>query len=117
MVDSGNQRIRARSGSAQYAALDLRTLKLEDPLAAEDIDKDLAVYGLAKPEITVGVKAPAGEKSLLLGKLNQYVSKRYVKEASTPAIYMSSNELFTAADKPAEGWITHRSCCTIQSLA
>ena len=79
----------------------LRNLKLENALTAEDTDKDLGVYGLTKPELSVEVKVAAINRTLQLGKLNEFVKKRYLKDSQSPSIYLASDELFNAASKSA----------------
>ncbi|NDC37510.1 MAG: DUF4340 domain-containing protein, partial [Proteobacteria bacterium] len=84
----------------------IRALALENPLPAEETDSDLSVYGLAKPELRIAVRwrESAGaqiERVYELGKLNEYVSKRYLKDAANPTVYLASNELFSAIDKEA----------------
>jgi hypothetical protein len=91
-------------GSLNALISALRSVALENPLAPEDTEADLAVYGLAKPEVTLAVRAKDAsgasvKRTYELGKLNEYVSKRYLKDAASATVYLSSNDLFLAANK------------------
>jgi len=84
----------------------IRSIILENPLAPEEIEGNLAVYGLAQPELSIAVTSKTSDGSLVehryeLGKLNEYVSKRYIKVAAAPTVYLVPNDLFLAANKDA----------------
>ncbi|MBX7143755.1 MAG: DUF4340 domain-containing protein [Oligoflexia bacterium] len=73
-------------------------LKLEEPLPKDDLNSDLSVYGLVKPELTVAVKVGDRTTQVQFGKNNDYVSKRYVRIAGEPDIYLLGPGLFSAAN-------------------
>ena len=77
----------------------LMGLNLDEALPSEDIDSNLAVYGLAEPGLILTVQDTSGSKTLQFGKQNEYVSKRYVKRADSPSIYLVSEGLFSTATK------------------
>lgn len=85
----------------------LRAVKLENELPASEVEADLSVYGLKEPGVSVSVtlKKPADvefTRVFQLGKLNEYIQKRYIKEASSSGIYLINDDLVTATDKKSD---------------
>ena len=80
----------------------LSTLKLDTTLPKEDVDGDLAVYGLKEPLLTVALKGNDLASEVLLGKSNQYMSKRYMKLSTDENVYMIDEAFFTSANKNRE---------------
>jgi hypothetical protein len=102
----------------------LADLKAGEPLPKEDVEGNLAVYGLADPELTVKVAGRLGDgeefrRELRFGKTNEFVRQRYVEvrevkdsatettssdatSASGGAIYLMSEALFSAANRPGK---------------
>jgi|GEM_PF-1424266 len=86
-------------------------LKVDKPLAKDELSPDLAVYGLSEPEVKLKVAAgegviPLSKIELDWGKRNEYLSQRYLKvtreeESGAPSsdIYLVSETLFYAANK------------------
>lgn len=79
-------------------------LKLEDPLPASDVDADLTVYGLKEPELSLSINSLSKDITLEFGKENEYVSKRYLKVAGQPEIYLVGTGLYSAAAKGKENY-------------
>ncbi len=82
-------------------------LNLDKPLAAEDRESDLSVYGLDKPLVTLKVGASGKTFELNFGKNNEYVSKRYVSLSGAPDIYLVSDTLFAQASKGRDEFRDH----------
>lgn len=84
----------------------VRGVALENALPPEETEQDLSVYGLSKPELVVGVRGKNAAGALIehtyeLGKLNEYVSKRYLKDAAQRSVYLAPNDLYVAVNKEA----------------
>ena len=73
--------------------------KLEEPLPAQDLDPDVAVYGLKEPDLRVRVTSAGKTTELQFGKENSYVAKRYVRIDGANDIYLVPSGLYSAANK------------------
>lgn len=71
----------------------LLSLRKESEIPEAERDSDLSRYGLQPPTAQIMVQVGEGAKTILLGKFNSYVSKRYVKEELNPSIYLVSESL------------------------
>ena len=76
----------------------IRDLKLDDKLPKEDIEADLSIYGLQDPALVIRLRGQS-EREITLGKINQYLNKRYLKLSQDENIYLISEGLYSAADK------------------
>jgi hypothetical protein len=79
-------------------------LKLDEVISSDERESDLSIYGLSKPEVTVSVEAmnALGGKSvytLLFGKKNDFLGKRFVKYQDKDDIYLVNDLLYSAANK------------------
>lgn len=85
----------------------VKELELEGPLDEGALNRDISVYGLDKPALTIslhGVKGAktgvSGEESeLAFGKLNQYLSKRYVKVSGRSGVFLAPDGVFEGLNK------------------
>lgn len=77
----------------------LKDLKLENQLPKEDLDSDLSVYGLDKPEIKIKLNYHGTSTEISLGKMNDYISRRYLRLSGNQNIYLVNDTLYTAANK------------------
>ena len=68
-------------------------LKKESEIPESERDADLSRYGLSPSEVSLSVTVGDAKKSLLLGKFNAYVSKRYIKEESSPSIFLTTESV------------------------
>lgn len=80
----------------------LNGLKLDTPLPPEDTESDLTLYGLKDGEMRIDITTVHGRHTLIFGKLNEYVSQRYLKLADSSEIYIVPPTVFSAADKKAD---------------
>lgn len=78
----------------------LMSLKLDVGVPKEDQDADLSVYGLKTPELVISVSSANGNAEVRIGKKNDFVSRRYFQISGDDRVYMTSEMLFSAADKP-----------------
>ena len=76
-------------------------LKLDQPIPANEREADLGVYGLKDPEAVLKLDFSDGPRELRLGKLNRYVSKRYVQPGLQGDLFLAQDVLFSALDKSA----------------
>ncbi len=77
----------------------LMSLKLDTAVPKEEQDADLSVYGLKPPELAINVSSANGNSEIRFGKKNEFVSRRYFQVSGDDRVYMTSDMLFTAADK------------------
>ena len=102
IADSGLDR-----GALNNLIAALRAVKLDNELPAGEVESDLSVYGLKDPGVSVSVTLKGAadvesRKVFQIGKLNEYVKKRYIKESSSPAIYLINDDLLSATDKKVD---------------
>lgn len=94
--------------SSLFSAFD--GLRTGTPLAKEDLDADLSIYGLKDPDLSVTVKGRALEGgpstiALHFGKMNEYVHQRYARiersggEYSDSNVFLIPDNLYSAANK------------------
>ncbi len=79
--------------------ISLKELDLSTSLPKEDLDTDLNVYGLKTPELSVKLKIDDKDKKIDIGKLNQFVDKRYLKISSEADVFLTTSTLYEAANK------------------
>jgi hypothetical protein len=78
----------------------LKDLSVEGPLNEKDLYSDLASYGLDKPEMTIVVhEIDDKQTEVAFGKMNMYLSKRYVKVSGRSGIYLSDEAAFQSLNK------------------
>jgi hypothetical protein len=87
------------SGPLTQLLTTITKIQLEGKISVQDQEKDLAVYGLDKPALTVTVKGPKGTTELVLGKENEYVGKHYLTVSGKEGIYLVNTALYEAANK------------------
>jgi hypothetical protein len=88
------------SGALERFVSGLRELTVEGPLDERDRYSDLSVYGLSKPELTTVVHERSGrDTEVAFGKLNQYLSKRYVKVSGRDGVFLADESSFDALNK------------------
>ena len=77
----------------------LRELDRGTALPPAEINSDLSVYGLAPAEMKLTLTLASAKQTILLGKINQYLNKRYLAFEGNPNIYLVSDTLFAAANQ------------------
>lgn len=85
--------------SVQALMTPLLSLKSENAIPAEEKEADLGVYGLQTPELIIEAVRGDGSREIRFGKKNEYVFKRYFQVSGRDSVYLTSETLFTAADK------------------
>lgn len=75
-------------------------LNLGDAIESSEVDKDLSVYGLLKPQLTVSVKQTGKDPiELAFGKKNDYLGQRYVKANAREGVYLVDDSTFITLNK------------------
>jgi len=82
-------------------------LKLDQPIPAAEREVDLGVYGLKEPEAVLKLVLADSSRELRLGKLNRYVSKRYVQLGTDGDLFLSQDVLFSALNKSSTEFRSH----------
>jgi hypothetical protein len=89
----------------------IKDLEIEGPLDEGALNKDISVYGLDKPALTISLHRPQGgpqggitgasdeDSELAFGKLNQYLSKRYVKVSGRSGVFLAPDSVFDGLNK------------------
>lgn len=75
-------------------------LNLGDAIESDALEKDLSVYGLDKPQLTVAVKLPNKEAvELSFGKRNDYLNQRYIKATGRDGVFLVDDSTFITLNK------------------
>ncbi len=91
------------AGSVNSVISGLTSFRIENSIPADEVEKDLKIYGLDKPTVTVTFSESGKEQSIQFGKKNEFTSKRYAKLKDSGSIFFVTEELFNAASKaPAD---------------
>jgi hypothetical protein len=83
----------------------VRDLELQGPLDETTLNKDISVYGLDRPALTIELNGEKGAgvggaaSEVAFGKLNLYSSKRYVKVSGRSGIYLVPDGVFEGLNK------------------
>jgi hypothetical protein len=78
----------------------LKGLAFEGPIPEAEAGKDLSIFGLDKPVLTVVLQSKDGtQREVLFGKKSEYLSKRYATVGGTPGLYLVDEPGFQALNK------------------
>ncbi len=78
----------------------LQALTLRDGISGQEAGDDMSVYGLAPASATLKITSASGTvRELNFGKINEYVSQRYVQIDNDPALYLIPSELYDVVSK------------------
>lgn len=78
----------------------LQALTLQDGISAKEMGDDKSVYGLAPAAASLKITtANDSSRELTFGKINEYVSQRYVQIDNDPALYLIPSELYDVISK------------------
>ncbi len=77
----------------------LTSLKREYEIPAADTEKDLSVYGLKEPALTVTFNDSSKNVSVLVGKESEMLKKHYMKLADSEQVFMGASSFFQSANK------------------
>jgi hypothetical protein len=69
---------------------------------------DAGQYGLAEPRVTLKLKEGQAERDLVIGGDDYTGNQVYVQVKDDPDVYLTSDYLFTAADKQLKDWRDRR---------
>jgi hypothetical protein len=96
--------LKVDEGNVSSLVRELTSLTLKDPLPADELDKDLSIYGLEKPllDLNVQVKGNPTPFVIFFGKDSEYTQKRYLKRGGDT--YLLSEGVFSGADREAENF-------------
>ncbi len=73
--------------------------KLASQIPESEVEKDLSIYGLASPALSLTVAYDGGATVLSLGKKNEFVSKQYASVKGRPEIFLIAQTLGMSGDK------------------
>ncbi len=90
----------ADASSADQVVTNLKAFEITNSIAADEIESDLSVYGLDKPEVTVGYKYKDESTSIAFGKKNEFTGRRYAQITGRPGVYFVTEELFSSSVRP-----------------
>jgi|GEM_PF-5785570 len=79
----------------------LKDFETVNKIPKEDIEGDLKIYGLDKPEVKVKVKTADQSTEISFGKKNDYTGKRYAM-INDGTVFFVTEELFNSAGKKIE---------------
>ena len=78
----------------------LINLKIDGPIDEKQLSPNFSVYGLDLPALTVVVhRGKERSTEAAFGKLNSFLSKRYVKVSGRSGIFLADESSFTALNK------------------
>ena len=92
----------ADSASVQALLRNLEGARRDRTLAVESDESE--AYGLKEPRMTLKIRTGDQERSLLIGGEDYTGSKIYVQFAGASDVFLTSNEMFSSADKELKGW-------------
>jgi hypothetical protein len=90
----------ADAASADQVVTNLKAFEITNSISPEEVENSLAIYGLDKPEVTVGYKYKEELNSVAFGKKNEFTGRRYAQIAGRPGVYFVTEELYSSALKP-----------------
>lgn len=91
------------TGSVNSVLTSLTSFRIENSIPAEEVEKELKIYGLDKPTVSVTFTELGKEQTIFFGKKNDFTGKRYAKLKDNGSIFFVTEELFNAASKaPAD---------------
>lgn len=88
----------AETASVEGVVTALKDFETVNKIPKEEIEEDLKIYGLDKPEVKVKVKVSGQDTEISFGKKNEYTGKRYAR-LNDSSIFFVTEELFNAASK------------------
>ena len=86
-------------GRVESLASAITTAQTTKSIPANELEKDLSIYGLDKPVLTITTKVGSTTRTVLFGKQNEFVSLRYAKVSGDENLYLVNDTLFEAASK------------------
>lgn len=90
-------------GGLNSVLTSLRSLSLEGPLNEKKLSKDLSVYGLNQPRLTIIAESSAGERvEVSFGKKSEYLQQRYVMVSGRTGVYLVDEGTFAILNKSSK---------------
>jgi len=84
---------------------EITSSKLPEPLPADDVEGDKALYGFDKPEVTLQVKTANGKETVIeLGKRSEYTGERYIRKNKESALFLVADSLYSATNKEEDSF-------------
>ncbi len=90
------------TGSVTSLETALLGFKPDNTISEDEVEKDLGIYGLAKPELKVLVNFKGKETEIQFGKKNEFTNKRYARTADSGKLYLVGEDLYLAANKSSD---------------
>lgn len=85
--------------AVESIATSIANLTFTKSIPAEEVEKDLSIYGLANPLLTVQVAIKDSKKILKFGNKNEFVNSRYMQIDNDSKLYLVNDSIFEAASK------------------
>lgn len=91
----------ADRASAEGIVAALKSFEIKNEIPANEVEADLKIYGLDRPEVVVNVTTDGKARSIRFGKKNEFTGRRYAQIEGSSSLYFVMEDLFTVANKPA----------------
>ncbi|MCB9030709.1 MAG: DUF4340 domain-containing protein [Deltaproteobacteria bacterium] len=82
----------------------IMNLDVSTSIPKEEIEADLSIYGLEKPEASITVSAKGKATEIAFGKLNSFLDKRYIQYGDTRNVSLVTDQLYSAVTKSKDDY-------------
>lgn len=82
----------------------LTSLELGDPIPEDDIEGDLAVYGLQSPTMKLEIEMLDGAKAIEFGVRSDFLGERYIRLPSSGSVFLIPETLYSSGDRPVDDY-------------